>query len=193
MVLALAPATACHSGSRADVRTIDLLRRFGDADRRPADGSFGLVEHTCGGLARASISTPVPSRITWTTPVPERAVLNVDVVVPDSSGEPIVNFRIGISDDRVYESLVERTVSSAVDCRWTRLVADLSPYAGTKLSIFYQPNGRTWHLVLGADPIQGRTGAVYWGAPGVDTDAAAARAFVHRIADNRVPPATGDR
>lgn len=182
--LALA-SSACHRGSRADVRTIDLIKGLDHAERRPPEGSFALVEHTCGGFTRASISTPVPSRLTWRTPIPERAILKVDVAVPESAEEPVaVNFRVGISDDRVYESLTDRRVTNARSgCGWTTLLADLSPYAGTKFSIFYQPGGRTWHLVLGTDPVQGRTDSVYWGAPGIDTDAAAARAFVRRRAE----------
>jgi hypothetical protein len=184
--IALGLSAAGCGGRPADpVRTIDLIKSLGHAERRPSDASFQLAEHTFGGHARASIAAPVPSRITWRTKVPRRSILRVDAAVPsDPAGAVSVTFRLGISDDRVYESLVERSVTSADSVNgWTSIVANLSNYAGPKLSLFYQPDGRTWHIVLATDPLQGAAREAYWGEPGIDTDTAAARAYFRQLAD----------
>lgn len=158
------------------MRVIDLIRQFAHAETRPLTGSFQIAEHTFGGRSHTSLVVPVPSRVIWTTALPERAALRVAVAVPQAGA---VSFRIGVSDDRIYEMLVERTVRSAESAStgWTSLEADLSLYAGRKPSLFYRPAGRRWRLVLSADSVEGSPPAV-WGAPGVDTDSGAARRFL---------------
>lgn len=161
------------------MRTIDLLKQFAHAETRPAAGSFQIAEHTFGGRAHTSLVVPVPSRVIWTTRLPERASLRVAAAVMNAHGPAAVNFRIGISDDRIYDKLIESTVRSADDAGtgWTDLEADLSLYAGRKLSLFYHPDKRKWRVVLSADWLEG-TAAAVWGAPGIDTDSAAARQFL---------------
>jgi hypothetical protein len=166
------------------VRTIDLIKVLDHAELRPSSASFQLAEHTFAGQPRASIVVPVPSRITWPTAIPRRATLGLDAAaVPRGGGVAAVRVRIGISDDRVYEALAERTILTDT-AAWTPIAVDLSPYAGRKFSLFYQPDGRTWRLVLAADVAEGAAD-LYWGNPGIDTDAAAARDFTRSRAQTR--------
>jgi hypothetical protein len=160
-----------------EVRVVDLLKQVGHAEKRPLDGAFPIAEHTLGGVTRASLVAPAASRVTWLQALPRRGTLRADVAVPAARGHAVVAFRLGISDDRIYETLLERHVSSDPALGWTTLAADLSRYAGPQFSLFYRPDRRRWRLVLAATPVEGSPEVVFWGAPGVDTDAAAARRF----------------
>lgn len=161
------------------LRMIDLIRSFGDAEKRPVSGSFVLDQHTLSGTMRASIGVPVPSRVIWTTPVPRKATLNVLAGVAASDSPSVVRFRVGISDHRVYEALVERTISAVggADSGWSSVAVDLSAYAGRKWSIFYRPDRVEWRLVLSTDAIEGTGTRAVWGEPGIDTDLRSARQF----------------
>jgi hypothetical protein len=181
LVLLLLGIAGCRTPSPSTIRTVDLLKRVDHAEKRPSAGPFQLAEHTFGGLARASIVAPVPSRLTWNVVVPRRSMLRVDAAVPAHGASTSVSVRLGVSDDRVYEQLLEREITSAESAHgWTTLAVDLSAYAGTKLSLFYHPDGRTWHIVLATDPREGTVREIYWGNPGIDTDAAAAREYFRR-------------
>jgi hypothetical protein len=169
---------ACRQASGTTIRVFDLISQFGHAEARPFNGSFQLTGHTFGGRARASIAVPVPSRMTWTLTLPRRSSLRVGVAVSGIRGAASVRFRVGVSDQRIYESLVERVVTSADSAKgWVPLAADLSPYAGPKLSLFYHPDRQTWHIVLAVDAIDGGDAAAFWAEPGIETDTDAARRF----------------
>jgi hypothetical protein len=94
-----------------------------------------------------------------------------------------VTFRIGISDERIYEPLSQQVVTSADTANkgWAPLLADVSMYGGRHWSLFHRPDERQWKLILNADAGYG-TARAYWGAPGVDTDPRAARAWWQRAA-----------
>jgi hypothetical protein len=162
---------------------VDFIKQIGRADTRPRDGSFQIVEHTCGGRSEASLEVPANSRIVYVQPLPRRGVLRVNAAVPGDDGPATVNFRIGISDDRWYETLLEQQVTSEESRTqgWTRLVVDLSRYAGPKISLFYQPDNRRWHVVFGTHTVAGSPAVAYWGTPGIDTDSEAARRFFKNL------------
>lgn len=163
---------------------VDLIERFGDAEKMPVSGSFELEQHTLGATMRASIDVPVPSRVIWTTRVPRHAILNAHGGVLPSNGPAIVRFRIGVSDHRIYEGLFERTLTVApgAGSGWTAIAVDLSAYAGRKWSLFYRPDRVAWRLVLSADRIQGAGIRAVWGEPGIDTDLESARRFRRSLA-----------
>ncbi len=121
----------------------------------------------------------------WTHALPRRGVLHADAAVPDTNGPAAVNFRIGISDDRVYETLFEQVVTAAdtAERGWTPIAVDLSLYAGPQFSVFYRPDNRRWSIILGTNVVQGAPERVYWGAPGIDAEGDAARLFVKRHSD----------
>ena len=185
---------ACSTGGpepRISIRVVDFVRRFGQAETRPASGRFGLAQHTLGGTLRASIDVPVPSRTIWSIPIPRRATLNALAGVLPASVPAIVRFRVGVSDDRIYEELVSHTVIAEAgrEGGWAPIQADLSAYAGWQWSIFFRPERRAWRVVLSTDAVEveGAGNRAIWGEPGIDTDLAAARHFVHERLGYRGP------
>lgn len=165
------------------MRLIDLVHDLPRAEKRPAGAPFELAEHILSSTRLATIDAPVPSRIIWTTAFPARALLNTQVAaIPAAPGGAMtVTFRVGISDDRVYEPLAQRTVSVPAGAAgtWTPMAADLSRYAGWQWSVFYRPDGQRWRLIFNADFVQG-DGRAWWGAPGIDGDRDAAQRWLRR-------------
>lgn len=154
---------------------MDLTRAFPGTERRPTAG-FDLVIHVADGLARPSIVMPVPARATWSLPLPRRARFLAFVAV-DPAGGPAtaVRFRLGVSDNRVYEGLAERTLT--VERGWTELSADLSAYAGFKWSLFYRPDRIVWRIVLSTNAVGHAPARAIWGSPEILTDVSSAREY----------------
>jgi hypothetical protein len=163
------------------VRVIDLLRELPSAEMRPAPSAFELVEHRVQDQSRPSISTGAPSRLIYTLAIPRRSTLRVAVALDTTTAAPI-RFRVGVSDERIYDALAEVTLAPASKNGWSELQADLSAYAGWKWSLFYRPERRRWRLVLSTDAIAGVPGRVVWGAPGIDADTDSAHEYVRRVA-----------
>ena len=88
-----------------------------------------------------------------------------------------VRFRVGVSDERIYEGLASATPGpgETKDVR-----ADLSAYAGWKWSVFYHPDRIQWRVVLSADTLSGAPARGVWIAPGIATDTAAALEYRNR-------------
>lgn len=158
------------------MRVIDLVEEFDRAEVRPARDRFQIGDHAIAGTTRLSIAAPVPSRAIWVAPMPRRATLSLFAGLHPSAASCSARFRIGISDDRIYETLAAHTATDRNS--WTEMRVDLSRYAGWKFSIFYQPDGMTWRLVLSLDQIAEAPCTALWGAPAIETDAEAARQFV---------------
>ncbi|HJR59813.1 MAG TPA: hypothetical protein VJ813_10455 [Vicinamibacterales bacterium] len=177
VVLALA---ACDSSRGPRLRAIDLLKQFGAAETRPVSGRFEMEDRECGGQSHGSLAVPPTSRVIWPLRLPERAVFATQVAVTGPPGASAA-FRVGISDDRIYEPLATQTVSAS-DCArgWVPIEVDLGRYSGWKFSIFYQPARREWRLVLGVNAAAGAPERAYWALPGIETDARAAQRFRRR-------------
>jgi len=156
----------------APVPAVDLIQEFDRAEQRPSTG-VRIAMHTAAGVTRPAIVTPAPSRVTWRLPLPRRATLRASLALeglPSEASPSPVRFRVGISDDRVYEGLDAIAVPS--DRRgWADLRVDLSAYAGWKWSLFYRPDRVTWHLVLAVDAPPGGPLLAVWGSPEIVTDA----------------------
>jgi hypothetical protein len=159
------------------VRAIDLLYQVDRAEKYPATGAFEIAEHTLDGPTTTSLAVPAPSRIIWTLGFPRRGVFHARVGIPALPRDCIVTFRVGVSDDRIYEAIARVVASS--NAEWIPISADLSRYAGWKWSLFYRPESHPWRLVLSVDT-NGATTRALWGSPGIDTDRAAARDFARR-------------
>ena len=134
------------------MRVIDFIKLFDRAELRPDRQTFKVAQHTLGGVTRATITAPVPSRAIWVTPVPRRASLSLFVGIPPLPAGCSARFRFGVSDDRIYERRGSATPPAGA---WSEMRVDLSLYAGRKFSIFYQPDGVVWRLVLSADHVAG--------------------------------------
>ena len=185
MVLAaIAAATifaGCARSQGERLRVVDLLEHESSAEKRPVGGSFEIRELTCGGVSRTALAVPGSSRVIWPLPLPARGVLAAGAAVEGAPGAS-VTFRVGISDDRIYEGLQSIQVAAdACGRAWVPLAVDLSLYGGIKFSIFYQPNRRTWRLVLATNPEQGHVVRAYWARPVVESDQAAAKEYFARV------------
>ena len=158
---------------------MNFAGRFARAELRPAAG-FDTTIHTADRIARPSIVMPVPGRAIWSLPLPRRAVFRAFVSL-DAAGHSSapVRFRVGVSDDRVYEGLA--TCELQGEPGWTELRADLSAFAGFKWSLFYRPDRVTWRVVLSTDAIGPAPARAVWGSPEVLTDTRAAKEYARRI------------
>jgi hypothetical protein len=172
--LILAAGCARDTG-RPPVPVIDLLREMDRAEKRPPNG-FEVVAHAAGDRVRAAIVVAVPSRLTIPLRVPHRGALRASVALHSADPAAAVRFRVGVSDDRIYEALGQTVVTGA-ERGWVDLRADLSAYAGFKWSLFYRPDRVTWRLVLATDPVAGAPTRGVWGAPEIVADEASARAY----------------
>lgn len=171
---------ACEQPGADRIAVIDLMRQWQSAEKRPLGGTFELLEHRCGTESHASLAVPAASRVIWSLKFPDRAVLATEVALEGSPGASAA-FRVGISDDRIYEQLDVRAVSAdACGHGWTPIEIDLGPYSGRKFSLFYRPRNRTWRLVLGTLPESGTPTRAFWGRLRIVTDTAAAKRFYRR-------------
>jgi hypothetical protein len=165
----------------APVPVVDLTRELARADQRPA-GRFVVGEHIVGRVARPAISAPVPSRVTFSLPLPRhgllRAFVALEAPTPGSAAAP-VRLRVGVSDDRIYEGVATLLLAPSANT-WTELRADLSAYAGWKWSLFYRPDNITWRVVLAADATTDAPATILWGSPAISTDTRSAREYALR-------------
>jgi hypothetical protein len=181
LLVVLASSAACGRASSTDLptmRVVDLARTFDGAEHRPPAG-FAVVLHEENGIERPSIVAPVPSRASWSLPLPRHGLFHAFLAM-DPGGRPgaVVRFRLGISDGRVYEDLTGWTLTDARG--WTELRADLSAFAGVKWSLFYRPDWIRWRLVLATDPAGPVPAHAIWGSPEILTDVDASREYLTR-------------
>ena len=177
--------SACSSRDSSSVRIVDLVREFRDAEARPSRASFDVADVSLSGQSQAAIRTIAPSRLIFELPVPRRSAFVARVAIEggvDGALAQPIRFRIGVSDNRIYEQLADVLLTPGVQTGWTDLRADLSAYAGWQWSVFYRPETRRWRLVLSADAVSGVRTRGVWGAPGIDGDRSAAREHVERAA-----------
>jgi hypothetical protein len=166
------------------IRAVDLIFHFKDAVHRPERGTFEIREHTFGGRSRASLIVPPGSRVSWTLFVPHRARLKVHAGVPDANGPAVAAVRLGISDDRRYDTLIEQRVTSTETANgWIPISADLSPYAGRKFSLFYRPDRLKWRVIIGTHVIAGSPPFLVLGEPSIEADIESAREYRQRLID----------
>src|SRR5688572_25750344 len=90
--------SACRTPDHNPVTVVDLVREFGRAEKRPA-AVFQMTDHRVGEAAPPSIVAPVPSRLTWSLPLPKRGVFHAFVALPDppagTAAMPI-RLRVGV-------------------------------------------------------------------------------------------------
>ncbi len=140
--------------------------------------------HTADRIARPSIVMPVPARAIWSLALPRRGVFRAFVTLAtDGHPSTSVRFRMGVSDDRVYEGLA--TCELQGEPGWTELRADLSAFAGFKWSLFYRPDRVTWRVVLSTDAIGALPARAVWGSPEVLADARSAKEYARRTSIDR--------
>lgn len=161
------------------------MREARDAEARPSQAAFEIGDVALAGQSAPAISTVAPSRLVFVLAIPLRGTFDARVGIEggvDGAPPQPLRFRVGVSDDRIYEQLASVLLTPGVQTGWTDIRADLSGYAGWQWSVFYRPGERRWRLVLSTDAVSGVAGRGVWGAPGIDGDRAAAREHVERSA-----------
>jgi hypothetical protein len=137
-------AAAC---SRID-NEVDLLGRLDQADKRTTVQSgpqFVREPVTIDGATRQVVLARPPSRIIYDITVPRDAWFEVAFAMkPETWDQPGdgAQFRVGVSDGRLYEELLRQYVNPKHgDRRWFSARLDLSAYEGRQIK-----------LILNTDP-----------------------------------------
>jgi len=150
---------------------LDLLARFPDAEKRTTmpslEEGFDLQAVTIRGERKRSLFAPPFSRVIWTVPIPDRAVLRTAAALrPDAWEHPTDGalFRVGIADRETYTEFFKQMIrphDDPADRRWVPVEVDLSPYAGRTVKVIFNtepgPHGA------------GFADACVWGAPRIVT------------------------
>jgi hypothetical protein len=151
-------ATSCSHRRPPAPCCIDLLEALRGADIRPTDrpaDAVHVIDAAVGGQVKRSLSAAVPTRVIYTLRIPPHAIfstsLSADASAPHATGAGVV-FRLGISDGRVYEPLLDQSIPAREEASWTPVRLDLSRYAGWQWSLFYHPSNIVWQLVLNTYP-----------------------------------------
>jgi hypothetical protein len=132
-------------GRRGAGEHVDLLERFEGAQKRPDAGLFSVGEFELAGETRRGIAVQpaTGTRLVWSLVVPDDGWLRVSLGMhPDSWTEEGdgVNFLVGISDGRAFETLFEQHLhpfANAADRKWIPLTVDLSAYAGEQVELIF--------------------------------------------------------
>ena len=93
---------------------VELVPIFDSAEKRPADGTFEVIDAELDGETKRAIYTVPNSRIIYKVRVPDDAWLKVAVgTKPESwteEGDGVL-FRVGVSDGRTYDPLFTQHVN----------------------------------------------------------------------------------
>jgi hypothetical protein len=176
---------ACGPADLSPVRIVDLVRELRTAEARPSRDNFEVADVALFGQSGPAIRTIAPSRLIFVLPIPLRSTFSARVAIEggiDGAPAQPLRFRVGVSDDRIYEQLSSVQLTPEAQTGWTEIRTDLSGYAGWQWSVFYRPSARRWRFILSTDSVSGLPGRAVWGAPGIDGDRAAAREHVERAA-----------
>ena len=145
---------------------IDLIATFGSAEKRPAGGTFEVVEADLNGDRKRAIFTAPASRLIWKMRIPDDGWLMVALgLKPESwatEGDGVL-FRIGVSDGRVFEDLVTHHLDpfhNKGDRRWVPVAVDLSAYGGEEVEVIFNTN-----VSVPGKPDDGRGDTALFGAP----------------------------
>jgi hypothetical protein len=148
---------------------VDLLEQFPTAEKRsamPAEQAFSITDVTIAGESQRALFAHPTSRIIWKVTVPNdanlRTALGIKPDAWDKEGDGVL-FRIGISDGRTYEELLNQHVNPGLvqdDRKWIPVNIDLSAYAGEEVEIIFNTN-----TSLPGRGDDSRHDWAHWGAP----------------------------
>jgi hypothetical protein len=132
-------------GRRGAGEHVDLIERFADAQKRPDPALFSVADVTLAGETRRAIAVmpTVGTRIVWNVRIPDDGWLRVALGMHPDSWEQEgdgVNFLVGISDGRAFETLFEHHLhpfANTADRKWAPLTVDLSSYAGEEVELIF--------------------------------------------------------
>jgi hypothetical protein len=125
---------------------VDLIQEYPSAQKRSnmdVDKAFRLETVTINGQAMKVIFAHPTSRIIWKVRMPDDAWLKTSLALKpmawttDSDG---VLFRIGVSDGKKYDELLNQHVDPVRhpgDRRWVPITLDLSAYGGQTVDVIF--------------------------------------------------------
>jgi hypothetical protein len=125
---------------------VQLIPMFESAEKRPAGGTFEVIDAELSGETRRAIFTTPDSRIIYKVRVPDDAWMKVAVgMKPESwtqEGDGVL-FRFGVSDGRNFQDLFTQHINPFAnegDRRWIQVWVDLSAYAGEDVELIFNTN-----------------------------------------------------
>ena len=150
---------------------IDLIAAFPTAEKRTSlsavDRAFNIVSITIDGQSQRAIFMHPTSRLIWKVTVPHNGWLRTSLALrPESwklEGDGVL-FRIGVSDGRKYDELLNQHVNPHAvpeDRRWIPVTVDLSPYAGQQVDVIFNTNNSPPRT----RPADQRNDWAVWGSP----------------------------
>ena len=126
--------------------SIDLIATFASAQKKPAGGTFDVVDADLNGDKKRAIFTMPPSRMIWKVRVPDNGWLMLSLGMKpeswDKEGDGVL-FRIGVSDGHTFEDLLTQHIDpfhNKADRRWIPVAVDLSAYAGEEVEVIFNTN-----------------------------------------------------
>jgi len=126
--------------------SIDLIATFPTAQKKPAGGTFEVIEADLNGDKKRAIFTLPASRMIWKMRIPDDGWLMVSLGMKpeswDKEGDGVL-FRIGVSDGRAFEDLLTQHIDpfhNKSDRRWIPVAVDLSAYAGEEVEVIFNTN-----------------------------------------------------
>jgi hypothetical protein len=126
--------------------SIDLISTFDTATKKPAGGTFEVIEADLNGDKKRAIFTAPASRMIWKMRIPDDGWLMVSLGMKpeswDKEGDGVL-FRIGVSDGRAFEDLLTQHIDpfhNKSDRRWIPVAVDLSAYAGEEVEVIFNTN-----------------------------------------------------
>jgi len=167
IVLVAAAVVWFVRGDVAGGESIALLDRIDDAEKRTnvqSPEQFSVSEVTIGDETRRALLALPHSRLIWPVTVLADGWLEVAFAIAPDAWEGAeeadgVQFRVGVSDGRIYDELLRQLVDPTRDRRWFTVRLDLSAY-----------EGRTVNVVFNTDPgppgsTNTRNDRALWGEP----------------------------
>jgi hypothetical protein len=140
VLLAATLAASCGGGVENETSFVTTL---GEAEKRSnvGDPQFVVEPVTIDGTTRQSILARPHSRLTYKITVPPDAWLETAFALKaetwDQPGDG-AQFRIGVSDGRIYDELLRQYVNpKRGDRRWFTARLDLSAYEGRQVSVIF--------------------------------------------------------
>jgi hypothetical protein len=125
---------------------LNLISVFDSAQKRPAGGTFQVIDAELNGETKRAIYTVPDSRIIFKAKVPDDAWLRVAVgIKPEAwtqEGDGVL-FRFGVSDGRSFEDLFTQHVNPFAnpgDRKWIQVWVDISAYAGEEVELIFNTN-----------------------------------------------------
>jgi hypothetical protein len=131
-------------------REIDLITAYETAEKRsslPVAQAFRITSATIENEEKRGIFMHPESRLIFKVTLPENAWLRTSLAILPKAWENKssdgVLFRMGISDGRKYDELLNQHVNPRAvveDRRWIPVAVDLSAYAGQQVDLILNTN-----------------------------------------------------